>query len=283
MGKVLGSSFLVIFINYKTEYDYSEQVKPTNLVNNSVVKVMTGMAARALTSASSRFSLTANGNVFTSATFSKTDGEQTDSYANYKTIIEEFTTNSTDLDLLVNYSNAGSSSNEAWLDYIQLNYRQKLEMTGNQLAFRDVNSQNFPNSEFKLANANNNITVWDVTDLATAKVQNATLSGSQLTFGAQTDGVVKEFIAFDKNTSLLAATAVGKIENQNIHGIENVDFVIIYHEDFLEQAEKLATHRMEHSNMAVALVDVRHLENEFSSGRRDASGIRNFARMLYGP
>jgi hypothetical protein len=280
-GQGSGQQFFGDFYKLQTEYNYSEQVKATNLVNNSTVKVMAGMAARALTSSSSRFSLTANGNTFTSNTFSKTGGDQTDSYANYKSITETFTTNSTVLDLAINYSNAGSSSNEAWLDFIQINYRQRLEMTGNQMAFREVNSQNFPNSEFKMTGANGNITIWDITDLATAKVQNANSSGTQLTFGAQTEGIVKEFVAFDKNTALRSATAAGQVENQNIHGIENVDFVIIYHEDFLEQAEKLAKHRMDHSDMAVAVVDIRDLENEFSSGRRDASGIRNFARMLY--
>lgn len=280
-GQGSGQQFFGDFYKLQTEYDYSELVKPTNLVNNSVVKIMAGMAARALSSSSSRFSVTANGNTFTSNTFSRTDGDQTDSYANYKTIVNEITTNSTDLNLSVNYSNAGSSANEAWLDYIQINYQQQLEIVGNQMGFRNINSQNFPNSEFRLSGANNNTTIWDITDLTTAKLQNATLNGSQLSFGAQTADIIKEFVAFDKNADLLSATAVGKINNQNIHGLDNVDFVIIYHEEFLEQAEKLANHRMEHSNMAVALVDIRHLENEFSSGRRDASGIRNFARMLY--
>jgi peptidase C25-like protein len=55
---------------------------------------------------------------------------------------------------------------------------------------------------------------------------------------------------------------------------------IIYPAAFKEEAERLAQHRSEYSNLKIAMVNVEQLYNEFSSGRKDAGAIRDFARMM---
>ena len=136
-------------------------------------------------------------------------------------------------------------------------------------------------STFQLTEANNNIIVWDITDRQIPKSQDFDLNGSSLNFGVNTGTELKEFVAFDPNGSFESPEAVGQVSNQNYHGIDNVDMVIVYHQDFEEATNKLIQHRQSFSNLVVKKVRIDLLFNEFSSGRQDASAIRDFAKMLY--
>ena len=79
---------------------------------------------------------------------------------------------------------------------------------------------------------------------------------------------------------LQPGTETSLVENQNIHGIERADLVILYHEDFMEAANRLAEHRRNFSNYIVETVNIKHVFNEFSGGRQDPTAVRDFSRML---
>ncbi len=72
-----------------------------------------------------------------------------------------------------------------------------------------------------------------------------------------------------------------RISNQNLRNISDVDLVIIYHEAWQEQAERLAEHRTAHSGLSVATVDIADIYHEFSSGQHSPTGIRYFAKDLW--
>ena len=284
-GQGSGRAFFGDFYKLQTEYDYTNELNISNMIPNTAVKVRSNFGGRMLTSSSGRYQIIANGNTFSSPNFSSTGGDATDNYASQKKISDSFTTTQSNLEIAVKFVNAGNSENEGWLDYLQVNYRQNLEMDGDQMSFRDLNSLNHLVSDFQLSNATSNIEVWDISNPLNPFLQTTNLSGNQLTFEANTNESLKQFIAFNTNGNFLSAEKTGEttslIENQNIHGIDNVDFVIIYHKDFQEQAERLANHRASHSEINVEIVDIEQLQNEFSSGRVDATGIRDFAKMLY--
>ena len=184
-------------------------------------------------------------------------------------------------DILLEFDKGSSSSNEGWLDYIQLNFRRQLLMAGDQMVFRDVETIAKTASTFKLGNASNNIEIWDITDPLAPRNQDVNLAGSELSFTSNTDQL-KEFIAFNTSNGFLSAEAISteKLTNQNIHGIDDVDMVIIYPSEFGEEVERLAEHRREYSGLDVATVEINQLFNEFSSGRKDAGSIRDFACMM---
>ena len=71
------------------------------------------------------------------------------------------------------------------------------------------------------------------------------------------------------------------MENQNLHGLNNVEMIILYHSEFQEAALQLAQHRSEFSDLSVATVRIDQVYNEFSTGRQDPTAIRDFAKMLY--
>lgn len=174
-----------------------------------------------------------------------------------------------------------SAQSEGWLDYIEVNVRRKLTMSGPILEFRDLNSLTQPSTLFRLGGASGNTTVWDVTNPQVPFVQQKTQNGSTVEFGANTQGTLRNFVAFtDAAVFAKPEKVAGKIGNQNIHGLDNIDLAIIYHPDFQSEAERLAKHRREFSGLDVATVDINQLYNEFSSGGKDPSAIRDFARML---
>lgn len=280
-GQGSGRQFFGDYFKVKVSEDFSNEFKVPNLVPSEPVKISAAFAARINSGSTARFSITANGTKFTSGTFSTTKGGSTDTFAHMQFVDGEFVPNSTSLAVSLEFNKPSGIFNEGWLDYIELNMRRQLLMEGSQMIFRDTRSLGFPVSTFRLGKANAGTIVWDVTDPLAPQRQEGSLNGTEFVFGAATGGELKEFIAFDQNSGFLSAEAKGKIENQNYHGIADVDMVIIYHKDFQSEAERLASHRRSFSNLTVELVDIEKLYNEFSSGRKDASAIRDFAKMVF--
>ncbi len=275
-----GRQFFSDYYKVTTDDDFSEELQVPNIVPNEPIKLSAVFAARIEQGGgNANYVITANGKSMNSASFGKTAGGTTDTFASIIGINDEFTPTSGDLSIQLKFNRPENAFNEGWLDFIELNLRRQLTMNGDQMHFRDIRSMGNPVSTFNLGGADANLTVWDITDPLLPKRQQASLSGSTLSFGAATD-TLTEFIAFGNN-GFLTAEVVGKIENQNYHGIDDVDMAIVYHKDFTAHAERLAEHRRSFSGLSVATVDVEKLYNEFSSGRKDATAIRDFARMLY--
>lgn len=174
-----------------------------------------------------------------------------------------------------------SQQSEGWLDYIEINARRRLTMAGQTMEFRDKQTLTQPAATFRLSGATGNVTVWDITNPQKPFFQQKNQSGGTVEFGANTQDVLRNFIAFYDNTAFpKPETAAGKIANQNLHGLENLHMAIVYHPDLEAQATQLAEHRKNFSGLDVALVNILQLYNEFSSGGKEPTAIRDFARML---
>ena len=78
-------------------------------------------------------------------------------------------------------------------------------------------------------------------------------------------------------------TFLGGVENQDLHGLQPPDLLVVAHPDFLSQAERVAQVYRESplTHLAVEVVTTPQVYNEFSSGNTDVTAIRNLARMLY--
>ena len=72
---------------------------------------------------------------------------------------------------------------------------------------------------------------------------------------------------------------VEAVEYQNLHALEQADYLIVTNSLFLSEAERLAElHRNE--GLTVHVVTAGQVFNEFSSGAKDAVAIRFFAKMF---
>ncbi len=270
----------------RREYSYPALFTFENLDFSEPVQVKVRALLRAAVSSS--FDLQVNNQSFSSRNVSRVfplsgpnDAEVT---YGYPAIIEEaITVDRNALDFVVSYPfpQGQGDGSEGWLDYIQVNVRRQLEMVGDELSFRDVRSLDFPSSSFQLGNANSNTRVWDITVPAQPQGQAFDFNGNILEFGYNSE-TLRHFIAFQVDGSSFAQPeAIGNIANQNIHGIQDADMAIVYHPEFESEASRLAEHRQRFSGLQVALVNVEHIYNEFSSGRLDPTAIRDFAQMLH--
>ena len=254
-----------------------ENLKLENLLTTEPVNISTAFAARSR--GSSFYSVTIDGKTYQTSMNGVTLGDSEATYARVGKISESVNVSSTDLAIKVAYPAVGDGTNQGWLDYIELNGRCGLSMVGDQFFFRDVKTTAFESSQFQLSSTSSNTTIWDITDPLNPRQQEVSSANSSLAFGLNTAQQLKEFIAFN-TTGYLTPNAIGKIDNQNIHGIQDVEMLIVYYEDFENAAQRLAEHRFQHSGISVRLARIDQVYNEFSSGRQDPTAIRDLARLL---
>ena len=177
--------------------------------------------------------------------------------------------------------NSSQSSSVARLDYIEIQAKCKLAITGNAMPFaitENIGNDNI--TSVKLSNAEQT-TIWDVTDHNAVYALEGNLSGSQFTFNTPTEKP-RRFIAFNGTEYQKVITnGLGKIANQNLHALKDVNMVIVTHPDFLSEANRLAQFRAAANHIVVKVVTTDQVYNEFSSGALDPVAIRNFMRYLY--
>jgi hypothetical protein len=211
-----------------------------------------------------------------------TTGSTTAPYANVTSDSQDFfsfTPSSSSISVNIKYNKYNSSS-EGWLNYITCNVVRYLKMNGNQMHFRWVGSAGTGNiSEFRLSNATSSTKVWDITDQYNIKEMQTTYSSGILSFICPTD-TLRQFVAFTGN-SFYSTSSPQNVNNQNLHNIEDVDYVIVTHPDFYSQANQLASLHQTNDNLSVLVVKPEEIYNEFSSGTPDVSAIRDFIKMIY--
>ncbi|MFM7902918.1 MAG: C25 family cysteine peptidase, partial [Bacteroidota bacterium] len=117
---------------------------------------------------------------------------------------------------------------------------------------------------------------WDVTDPTNVVQQLTDAPGD---FVVATDSLL-EFLAFN-GSAFNSPNYVGRVSNQNLHGLGATDMVIITHPNFESEASRLADFHRNENNLRVALVRPQEIYNEFSSGAPDLVAIRDFMRMFY--
>ncbi len=173
---------------------------------------------------------------------------------------------------------AGSGTSKGFLDFFLLSFRRRLALYGDQTMFRSSGSLAQATSQYTITSATNQCTIWDISDPYTPALQQYTLQGETALFG-NTANSLREFIIF--NDAIPSPDLVGKIDNQDLHGIATPQLLIITHADFQDAALRLAQHRSGHSNLTVAVAPVNNVFNEFSSGRQDITALRDFIKHLY--
>ncbi len=189
-----------------------------------------------------------------------------------------FTPSSGTIDLSSTF-NRTNPAYTLYLDYIELECRRNLVMSGSYIDFRDRNSLAAGNiADFSISGASSGIYIWDVSQPNKPKNISGTLSGATYNFKRPSDSL-KEYVAFYVSGAG-TPTAIGLVPNQNLHALPQADYIIVTHPDFISQANRLADlHRTK--GLKVHVVPTGLIYNEFSSGNQDATAIRRFVKMFY--
>ncbi|SUP53251.1 Uncharacterised protein [Weeksella virosa] len=165
----------------------------------------------------------------------------------------------------------GNNTNEeVFLDKISVAYKAALAYGNEQFSFRFLDQLGEVNSFSFSGEA----TIWNVSDLTNA------IEVTDRKFRKPTEGFHNEFIAFRNEHVFTDIKFVEKVANQNLHAISGVSAVIITPEEFLSEAMRWAQFREQNDDIKVAVATTKQIYNEFSSGSKDAFGIRNFLKFL---
>lgn len=172
------------------------------------------------------------------------------------------------------------SDETGWLNYLWIMARRSLSMAGNQMPFMDYRSVGAGRiAQYNLISPMTGLRIWNVTRGTDVFEQLTSFSGGVHTFVTATD-TLQTFIAFDGNNYKTPAFSA-RVANQNLHGTQSVDYVILAHPWFRNQAEELGKLHAQKEKFSYTVVTPQEIYNEFSSGAQDITAIRMFMRMLY--
>lgn len=267
--------------NVNLEYNYPFRL-PGRVEGESLYIRVT---AAARSGQPSSFRVKANyeylGNILLSSTDLSTYTAQ---YARENEEILSYIPESEEITVTLEYVRPDQNS-EGWLNHITLNGRCHLSMEGlDELDFRDQRSAAPGNVASFMLREGRETVIWDITDPSVPLNIPYTVSGSDAVFTIAADQL-REFIAFRVNgdfpSPAYSGEGLGRVENQDLHGLQHPDMVIITPEQFLEHARRLADHREARDGLEIAVVLQQQVFNEFSSGTPDVTALRNFMKMFY--
>jgi len=200
-------------------------------------------------------------------------------YARTVTAEKVFNTTGDNVTVDIQY-NKSTTTSTGWLDFIEVNAIRNMSFAGSQVIFRDPHSVGTDYvSEFIMNNAPQSVEIWEVTDPINVKQVSTTATGNTQRFVLPTPDL-KEFVAFNGD-GYLTVEFVETVANQNLHGAGNIEYVIVSHPDFLDQANWLADFHRSFSNLEVLVATPQMVYNEFSSGAQDITAIKDLMRMFY--
>ncbi len=280
-----GSGKLWYGERYKNSTVKNLDFELTNIDNPANVSVLVSAISRS--SQSSEMIVLVNQIEVGKLSFSKVNtGSQTARYADGEKTKFESAAQSNQLEVTTKFfgdNNDGVVDDNAiaWLDYIEVNYRKQLKTGNEAIFFRDINSVGDENIvEFTIEDVSSETKIFDVSDINNIKQVPFQVSGNVATAKRPTDDLY-EYVLVNSDGVFPEPEFVGDVETQNLHGLETPEFVIVTHQNYLNSANTLANFHRNYDNMSVEVVTTNQVYNEFSSGSKNSTGIRNFIKMFY--
>lgn len=168
-----------------------------------------------------------------------------------------------------------------YIDFIQVAAKCSLKCSiGYQMI--PVSPSSIENTiTYAALNSTSNFQIWDVSEINNVKRVPARLSKDSLIFTIKTRPGVGKYIMVDWNGNFPTPEVVGKVDNQNIHALRDIEYVVVTNPEFMDQAKEIAEFHKEVDGMSVAVVTAEQIYNEFSSGTPDPTAIRAFMKMLW--
>lgn len=126
------------------------------------------------------------------------------------------------------------------------------------------------------------IMVWDVNDLSKIRAYRTTYdeTSGEVSY-VLSESYNRRNIAFRPSAQFDSPHIEGGVAQQNLHGSEVPDMLIITTAAMIPEAERLAEAHRQYQGITVNVVDQEQIFNEFSSGARDAMAYRRLAKMYH--
>lgn len=184
------------------------------------------------------------------------------------------------LSLKLTYNKNNSGTSEGYLEWIEVEYVQALDMKNLPIRYftmKEVTGINQAVS-FSFVNTPTSTKVWDITDPVTPQNITLSYSGSSAAMAVVAD-TTRRFVAF--SSGVKTPISARKIQNQNLHALGLADYIMITPPEFQTEAERLAEFHRSNLGHSVHIVNPANIYNEFSGGKLDVTGIRDFLKMFH--
>ncbi|MBN2668804.1 MAG: type IX secretion system sortase PorU [Bacteroidales bacterium] len=270
-GKLwLGEEFNTIHPSYSFQFNFN------NIVLDSLARIHTFCAGRCGTN--SYLNVYYNGGQIQSVKIpSVTLSEYTSYFMRQASEFDEFAISNGNINITVSYDHYNSAT--AWLDYIGVSLVKKLVKENNALLFTNVYQLSNVH-EYLLSNVNNQTLIWDVTNINQIESLPYTFTNYQVQFKDYTDKH-RSYAVFNVTDAVSISSNIRPMKNQNLHALENIEYVIVSPKNFITQANQIAQYHQSVSGLNTVAVTKEQVYNEFSSGTPDVTAIKNFMRYLY--
>ena len=176
---------------------------------------------------------------------------------------------------------AGTDDSNAWVDYLSYQAPQNLAYNSGQFAINglpvDEGGSGIASAEYVLG-GNVPDQVWDVTNpLEVERMTIGAVNGSTV-WKDELTGVPRRYMAFRWN-DVLRPIPLGAVGNSNVHGLGQVDYVVVTTPSLQQAADSLANI---HAGLGkrVAVVMQQDVFDAFSSGTSDPTSIKMLMMML---
>lgn len=174
--------------------------------------------------------------------------------------------------------NTDSGAN-AFIDYFRLVVRRQLSAKNNRLFFfAPFDGSASEIVDYRISGFTNTPYAMDVTTPTQPKLLSVTSSNEGYSLIYNSDPETKIMVQSALSTPVMGSP----IPNQNLHAVSSYpDYIIITSETFLDYAQELASHRAQRDGLTPLVVTQNQILNEFSSGAKDPTAIRDFLKHLW--
>jgi hypothetical protein len=167
----------------------------------------------------------------------------------------------------------------SYVDWIELQFNRAFHASGDQLLFNGANRDG--SALYKIDSfSGSNIDVYDITKFNDVKkIANTVVANNAVSFADETSSVLpKRYIAL-VSTAYKSISSIEKHESSDLRRARTVDYIIITHPDFYQQAmalESLRENWNSQDRLETEVVKVTDIFDEFGWGIRDIAAIRDF-------
>ena len=176
--------------------------------------------------------------------------------------------------------NKFSSSAQGWTNYLEVVAKRYLIADGTPMEFRNPTSIGAGNvTEYLVSSTDPGLVIWEITDPTTCSEIQTTFASNIYSFVKESDSL-REYIAFTPAEVNTTPIFISRVQHQDLHSLSAAELIIITHPEFIGPSNQLSQF---HSSEGITnhVVTTTQVYNEFSSGMKDATAIKQFLKMFY--
>lgn len=163
------------------------------------------------------------------------------------------------------------------ISYMRNNVIDESEQAQMRMAFLQIDS----NDRIVLPGASATTVAWCIDQPGMPVNYEMSETDNGYAFCPDASNKVSRWVAFDPAKQLMKIASYEAVDNQNIHGMETPDMVIITNKVFHEQAQRIVEMHKLVDDLKIVVIDQDQIFNEFSSGTPDAMAYRLMCKMFY--